>query len=359
MNIVFDHQIFSAQKYGGISRYFVELAIHLKNINDCNPQIIAPFGDNIYLDKLDNTVYKKLSSFQKKINKNQEKFIENEINSFSTKDSILHETYYLNKIKSNHPYVTTIHDMIYEIYSSGTDEENFVLEKKKESILHSSHIICVSKSTKNDLLQFYPQVKDKVSVIYHGVSPIDSANYNTYSNKKPYILYVGQRNWYKNFFKLLSVYIQNNAIHSEFDLICFGGSEFNDSETKIINAYNFSDKVIHIKGDDSILNSLYKGASVLAYLSTYEGFGFPVLEAMMLNCPVICSKFSSLPEVAGNAACLIDTSNEQEIVNSLNDVLFNNSVKQNLIEKGKEQAGKFTWQNCANKTHALYTQLLK
>ena len=79
----------------------------------------------------------------------------------------------------------------------------------------------------------------------------------------------------------------------------------------------------------------------------------------MLNCPVICSKFSSLPEVAGNAACIIDTSNEQEILNSLNDVLFNNSVKQNLIEKGKEQAGKFTWQNCANKTHALYTQLLK
>ena len=360
MNVLFDNQIFEAQKHGGISRYFVELAMHLKQINNCNSKIFSLTDKNIYLDKLDTEIY--LSSKNKRRQnpffKNNQATLEKELNAFPENDTILHETYYLNKLNTKHRYVTTIHDMIYEKFNTNTEEEKFVLAKKKESILNSKHIICVSKSTKDDLLNYFPEAKGKISIVYHGMTPVLDSNVSAFKNEKPYILFVGNRNWYKNFFSLLSVYIQTKELHNDFDLICFGGSDFIDSEKKIIEAYQFQNKIKHYKGSDKDLHAIYKGASVLAYLSKYEGFGFPVLEAMQQKCPVICSSSSSLPEVAGNAACLIDTGNEQEILKSLNKILYNPILRQNLINEGTKQVKLFTWEKCALNTHEIYKQLI-
>ena len=196
INIIFDYHFFALQKYGGISRYFVELALHLKNIEACKPHVLSPLGTNIYLKKLDRDIYKPRYLVQKFWNKVEEKIVKIIINSFSSKDSLLHETYYTKKAKTYLPVVTTVHDMIYELYASGTEEEKIVLAKKKESILQSAHIICVSNSTKKDLLQFYHEVKRKVSVIHHSVSLINKAHYKAYAHKKSYLLFVGLRYCY-------------------------------------------------------------------------------------------------------------------------------------------------------------------
>jgi len=366
MNVFFDYQIFYLQKYGGISRYFVELAKHLNQIKDCEAKIIAPYHLNEYLQgSYPKTNSYTLNSALKKIlyNRYIDKriFVNEQAARLACqlhKPSVLHETYYTNRFKIKAPKVITIHDMIYELFSGHSEEEKHNIENKKRAILEADAIIAVSENTKKDLISLYPQATNKTSVVYHGIKHIDEKSIKPYKNLKPYILFVGNRDWYKNFSILLEVYTANPDISSNFDLICFGGRNFTVEEQSLIDKYHLSSQVKLLKGDDLLLNQLYKGASVLAYLSKYEGFGFPVLEAMNFNCPVICSKGSSLPEVAGNFATLIDVSEKQEVEKALKNVLFYPDVETRSNKQIKEWISNFTWSKCASQTMEVYKKLV-
>ncbi len=363
MDVIFDYQIFRLQKYGGISRYFIELAKHLQHINGCNPFIIATNSINEYLHELHNEkIYHEESYLLKKATYNRfwdyrDEYAELLLNLKINKQSILHETYYTHRLPSKLKRVITIHDMIYELKGQNLSEKELVLNTKKEAIEQADHIIAVSENTKQDLLQFYPEAKNKVTVVHHGITKTQHKQIMPFNNDKPYILFVGNREGYKNFESLLEVYIANSEINKNFDLICFGGDSFYNNEIESINKYNLQFQVKHLKGNDDLLNSLYKGASVLAYLSNYEGFGLPVLEAMWLNCPVICSNGSSLPEVAGNCAQLINVEDKQEILNALNKILFSKDNFKDMIDAGKNRAESFSWQKCAEETYNVYKGL--
>ena len=363
MDVIFDYQIFRLQKYGGISRYFIELAKHLQHINGCNPFIIATNSINVYLHELHNEkIYQEESYILKKATYNRfwdyrDQYAELLLNLKSNKQSILHETYYTHRLPSKLKRVITIHDMIYELKGQNLSEKELVLHTKKEAIKQADCIIAVSENTKQDLLQFYPEAKNKVTVVHHGISKIHHEFILPFNNNKPYILFVGRREGYKNFEALLEVYTSNSKIHTNFDLICFGGDPFDNYEIERINKDDLQLRVKYLKGTDDLLNSLYKGASVLAYLSSYEGFGLPVLEAMRLNCPVICSDGSSLPEVAGNCAQLINVDDKQEILNALNEILFSKEKFNEMIDSAKQRAEHFTWQKCAEETYNVYKGL--
>lgn len=366
MNVFFDYQIFYLQKYGGISRYFVELNKELNKIPGCSSKIVAPYHLNEYLIGSDTkTKAYSLNPIFKKVLYNRyvdKRILVNEqaarIACKLHKPSVLHETYYTNRFKINTPKVTTIHDMIYELFSNHTEEEKINIERKKKAILEADAIIAVSENTKKDLISLYPDVKNKTSVVYHGIKSIDDAIIHSFKNERPYILFVGNRDWYKNFSVLLEVYTANPDIASNFDLICFGGRNFTIEEQNLIDKYHLTSNVKLLKGSDLLLNQLYKGASVLAYLSKYEGFGFPVLEAMNFNCPVICSNGSSLPEVAGNFATLIDVSDKNEVERALKENLFHSDIDTRSNEKRKEWIRKFTWSKCASETIEVYKKLV-
>ena len=106
-----------------------------------------------------------------------------------------------------------------------------------------------------------------------------------------------------------------------------------------------------------MLNSLYRAASVLVYISGYEGFGMPVLEAMALSCPVISSNSSSLPEVCNDAALAVNPANPDELALALDQILGSNSLRTAFIEKGKINATRFTWEKCATETLKCYQSL--
>lgn len=365
MNVFFDYQIFYLQKYGGISRYFVELTKHLNQITDCEAKIIAPFHQNEYLLNKESEAFSiPLNPLLKKLSYNRlidKRLFMNEWMARKACEqntgSILHETYYTHRFKVRAPKVITIHDMIYELYSTNSEAEKKIIKNKKQAIIEADKIIAVSQSTKKDLISLYPQVKDKIEVVYHGISEVDTESISAYPHAKPYILFVGNRDWYKNFESLLQVYCQNKEIQSEFDLVCFGGQDFTPSELEFIKKYNLSSKIKLVKGSDHLLNQLYKSASVLAYLSKYEGFGFPVLEAFRCGCPVICSNSSSLPEVAGNFATMIDVSDKQEIESALKKVLFSSNSTTDLKSQTKHWVNSFTWEKCALETHKVYSSL--
>ena len=146
-------------------------------------------------------------------------------------------------------------------------------------------------------------------------------------------------------------------IHQDFDLICFGGQPFYEHELKIINDYNLSHQIKQINGSDDLLNSLYKGASSLAYLSTYEGFGFPVAQAMACGVPVVTSATSCLPEISGGGALHVDPKSPSEISNALERVLESGELQQVLGREGLKLAQeRYRWEICAKKSWDFFTR---
>ena len=119
-----------------------------------------------------------------------------------------------------------------------------------------------------------------------------------------------------------------------------------------------NEQIKNYLGDDRFLSYLYKNATAFIYPSLYEGFGMPILEAMNLNCPVISSNTSSMPEVYGNAALAFDPTKKDELADCLKAIVFDTDLRKNLIDKGKARASLFSWDKCARETKSIYSKLL-
>ena len=119
-----------------------------------------------------------------------------------------------------------------------------------------------------------------------------------------------------------------------------------------------SGQVRQFGGSDQLLTRLYEHASALIYPSLYEGFGIPPLEAMSHNCPVICGKTSSIPEVVGDAGAYFDSEDIHSIRSTIEEVVGSESHRRALIEKGQARLNCFSWDRCAAETLKVYKQLL-
>jgi glycosyltransferase involved in cell wall biosynthesis len=370
MNIVYDYQIFSWQRYGGISRYFIEISRAISLYKNINVSIITPFYVNNYLNDNLNTVEKlgvkipfvkrsgKLISF---INY----YLSIPLISNSEID-ILHQTYYSSKSissSSNFKIVVTVHDMIHELFRNDFSKSDTTSKRKLASIKRADHIICISNNTRNDLINILGVNPDKISVVYHGFSlskNLSNYSINNVSFKRPYLLYVGQRQGYKNFLLLLKAYAQSKSINNDYNLVAFGGGTWTKEELNCFENLNIPiEKLINIQGDDEILTALYKNAKVFVYPSLYEGFGIPPLEAMSFGCPVIASNSSSMPEVIGNAAVYFDAKSISSLKSSLFQVLSNSSLCESLVELGYERIKLFSWEKCATDTLNIYKSIIQ
>jgi glycosyltransferase involved in cell wall biosynthesis len=238
--------------------------------------------------------------------------------------------------------------------------EQKISQNKKYAVQRADHIICISESTKNDLIDILNISPDKISVIYLGYTNKTARHKNKLnSGEKPYILYVGQRAAYKNFSCLLQAYASSPRLQRDFKLVCFGADRFSNDEINKIKDLNIKqENVVHLIGDDDLLSQLYSNASIFVFPSLYEGFGIPLLEAMSFNCPVVCSNTSSFPEVAGDAADYFDPCNLEEMISSIESVAFSTEKRNHLIERGLERIKLFSWEKCAEKTLKVYSSLL-
>ena len=361
MKILFDHQIFFLQKYGGISNYFFNLITQL-NKKKISNKIYAPLYINEYIKNFDN---KKL--FGIKLNLNF--FI---INLFFNnllycsflnkyKPDIVHLTYYqnnLSKFKFSYKYILTVYDMIHEEYSS-----NFKKDETSKSKFYScdkaDHIITISNNTKKKLIEYFKISPKKISVIHLGGDHMQKIKPKKINIKKKFILYVGNRLGYKNFENLVKAYNLNNKIKKNFDLIAFGGEKISNVELiKYKNKYNKIENIHFIKEDDAVLKFLYSRASLFVYPSLQEGFGIPPLEAIFNNCIVACSNIPVLKEVLGASCIYFDPKNIFKINNSLQKILYSKSIKKNLIHSSQKIKKKYTWNKCAIKTFDVYKKVL-
>ncbi len=370
--IVYDHQIFWQQKYGGVSRYFYEVGTRVSEENDFQVKIMAFGYINEYLKECQKNLVMGLPvpkfpglQIPRIIGQINDRLAKNWLNK-NTPD-IVHETYYrlerLSPKKSK--IVVTVHDMIHEKFTKFLRREMFGLDNtsqlKKQTVTRADKIICVSENTKKDLIEILDIDPEKVSVVYHGPSLKPTTNSpNNLTEFQPYILYVGERiSGHKNFRLFLQAYANSEQLKKNFNLVCFGGSSLSKAELKLIHELGLSpEKIFQVSGNDTTLANFYQGASIFVYPSLYEGFGIPLLEAMSLDCPIACSNTSSLPEVAGNATEFFDPEQPDSMTNAMENVLFSSEKSTELVKLGREQIKKFSWEKAAEETKKVYSSLL-
>jgi glycosyltransferase involved in cell wall biosynthesis len=262
--------------------------------------------------------------------------------------------------------VTTIHDLAYKYFPKYFPKKDlFELNLLGGwAIRKSDKIIAVSESTKKDILKFYPKIKaEKIKVIYHGFDPEIYAQENDLIKEKGvrqkfgimgnYILYTGAIQPRKNLRILISafeIYKKNSG--SNVNLVLAGEKAWLwESIEKRVKISKYANDIImpgKIQFED--LGHLMRGASLYVYPSLYDGFGITVLEAMAARVPVICANNSSLPEVGGDAVLYFDTKNTVMLAEKIQDLLRDEALKNDLIEKGLQQIKKFSWDKCAEET---------
>jgi glycosyltransferase involved in cell wall biosynthesis len=374
LKVVYDHQIFWWQAYGGISRYIYEVATRMADRDDCQVKILGLAYVNEYLKQckpglvsglpIPNVPSLKVKKMVGKLNDNLAEIFLNR-----NKYDIVHETYYhpqrLSPKESN--IVLTVHDMIHEKFSRFWEEaygkSDATSEQKKAAVKRADGIICVSENTKKDLIEILDVDPQKVWVVYHGppLKFIDPGQHEvTETDRDPYIFYVGDRkSRYKNFERLLRAYAISGVLKNNFNIVCFGGGSLSGEELSLIQRLGLSEgKVLQVSGDDTILAKFYRESSVFVYPSLYEGFGIPLLEAMSLNCPIACSNTSSIPEVVGKAAEFFDPEDPESIAIALEKVVGSVEKTQNLVKLGKQRVQEFSWEACVQQTRDVYLSLL-
>ncbi len=365
MKIAFDNQIFNMQKYGGISRYITELTRHINFSKDSEAKIFAGLYINNYLIHLPSSYIigikfisiKKTTKILLQINKLLCALAFKVFNA-----DIYHHTYYYGKKKSGAINVVTVYDMIHEIFPNDFGKNDKTSQNKSYCVGFCDHVICISESTKRDLISILKVPENKISVIYLGFhEPYKKYNDtvpDVIASKPPFILYVGDRGGYKNFTNFVNAFAASQRLVNNFIIVAFGGKEFTVNEVDSFKRLGLINKIFNIQGNDKLLSSLYFHASLFVYPSLYEGFGIPPLEAMSHECPVVCSNTSSIPEVVGNAAILFDPHSVNDMRHSIEKVAFDDNLKNVLIKKGNEQVKRFSWQKCADETLAVYRSLL-
>lgn len=363
MKIAFDSQIFTMQKYGGISRYICSLATHLAVQEELNTRIFAPLYLNAYLAGMPQELVssKKIplipetGRLARVISRLS---MHSAIKKFSP--DILHQTYYMpdHDMVPFARRVVTVYDMIHERYAGMFPFDDRTSVCKLETTRRADHVICISESTRRDLLELFNLPKSKVSVVHLGFDRLQASS-TLKTNGKPYIFYVGHRGDYKNFKGFLHAYASSFWLRSNFDIVCFGGGVFSSSEMLLLSELKLSDtQVLQRSGSDVELADCYRDAALFVYPSLYEGFGIPPLEAMSLGCPVVCSNISSIPEVVGNAGEYFNPMDLDSIRYAMEKVLTSVERQAELIQNGQLRCAQFSWQQCALETAAIYKGLM-
>ena len=349
--VVIGPEIWAAQTNGGISRYFVELA---NGLSSFRPKILVliPEHSNNQVANLKTTI--ELKDLKKDLTSISRSCVDQK--------KIYHATYYdyrnLRLAKSlGFKTVITVFDMISEIYPERPPRFRFPSKLKQKSICLADGIICISESTKKDLVRIYGLDGAKIEVIHLASSFQLESEEELRNPRKDYILYVGKRAGYKNFSLLLQAFGESSFLRNRFTLVAFGGGDFNVDENGYISQTSLQDRVVNVNGDDSVLRDLYLTSRILVYPSLYEGFGLPIIEAMSLGCPVITSNVSSMPEIGSGAALYFDPKNKQELKELLEQTLSSEDGLERKAKMGLARSKEFSWKNMASLTHDFYDYL--
>lgn len=256
--------------------------------------------------------------------------------------AIIHDLAYFDRKLKAYPFMDTV----------------YMKTMIPKSVRRADGIFAVSENTKKDIVQLTGCDPEKITVAYEAADKIyrpinDTSCLQTVRQKYKlpdnFILYVGSLSPRKNIVRLLDAFSQ---IHQKIphNLVLTGSKSWKDSPVyQTMNQLNLGDRINqlgYVEPED--MPVLYNLACAYVYPSLYEGFGLPVLEAMQCGCPVVASKATSIPEVAGNAAVLVDPLDTTAVAQAVYKVVSDSKLREELVESGFRQAKKFSWERCAD-----------
>lgn len=278
-------------------------------------------------------------------------------------------TYRIPRVKYKGILISTIHDLIpLKVPQENKQIEIDYRDDITYTINNSDYLITVSEASKKDIVAEFSYPIDKIFVVPNGV---DYVFFNKkveddtltlvrakYKLPKKFILYFGNIRRHKNVVSLIRAYaLLSTEIRNEISLVITRG---NEDLFQLVKELKLEEEVYFTSFiDDEDIPALYKLALVKVFISLYEGFGLPVIEAMAAGVPVITSNISSLPEVAGGAAILVNPLEIVEISRAIEDVITNSNLRDQMIRLGYDNAQKFSWEKSGEKLASILAQLVK
>lgn len=271
------------------------------------------------------------------------------------------------------PAVATVHDLGYRMFPQAHTrfQVAYLHWSTRHNALRSRRVLADSEATKRDLARYYDVKAEKISVVYPGVDPtLEPVNDETvlartrrrYGINPPYLLYLGTLQPRKNLVRLVDAYVES-GVSQQLVLAGKAGwlsepilekvfsvqSPLSNAQSSVSALQSTISSRIHITGyvAEEDKAALLSGATALLFPSLYEGFGLPVLEAQLCHTPVLCADTSSLPEVAGDGALLVDAQDTREIGRGIRRLVEEEGLRKSLVAAGKENARGFTWERCA------------
>jgi glycosyltransferase involved in cell wall biosynthesis len=274
------------------------------------------------------------------------------------------------------PSLLTVHDLSFVRYPQGAHPAllAWLIRAVPRSLQRARHVLADSESTRRDLIELMNLPPDRITVIGAGVErrfrpvtdPASLAEVRArYRLPERFILGVSTLEPRKNFTGLIAAYNQLAEAHprlsADLHLVIAGGRGWLYDDIFAAAEASPVRQRIHFAGfvADEDLPALYSQAAAFAFPSHYEGFGIPVLEAMACGTPVVCADNSSLPEVAGDAALLVDAADVHGLAEAMHRLLVDSSLRERLIGRGFEQAKKFTWEEAARRLLDVYRKVAR
>lgn len=271
------------------------------------------------------------------------------------------------RVATRKPLVVTIHDigpLTHPHYF--TAAHPWLLRTAlRSAVRRAAAIICVSQATADAVREYVKcDVADRMVIIPEGVSEeffaldeVGSAATHP-ATGAPYFLWTGSINPRKNVDRVVRAF-EEIAARLPHHLVLCGGSGWDASESVRRARRSPVAKRIHLPGrvSDERLRELYRGATAFVFASLLEGFGLPILEAMASGCPVITSNISSMPEVAGGAALLVDPLNVAELANAMERIASDAPLARELVVGGRARAAQFRWRDCAARVANVYVAI--
>jgi mannosyltransferase len=358
IDVVMDCIVFDLQRAGGISRYWLNLISGLAVLPD-GPRLHILINERASSESAVKVFELARVNPRLTLHPYRERVLERirqpVIPAALAGRALFHSSFH--RTVAGMSNVLTIHDFAYEDLVGGWRALGQHWQKS-QALSRSAAVVCVSESTRRDFKRRFPSYrKGPVEVILHGVEahfrPLPAAQTRPSGDSRDYVLFVGRRNKQKNFWPLVEALKRLRHLR-----ITIAGPPLEAEEQARIEADLAGRYTAHANVEDAELVELYRGALALVYPSQYEGFGLPVLEAMACGCPCIALRASSIPEVAGDGAILLEEATPESIANAL-EKTQDAEIRARLVASGLEQAARFSWARAAQEYRALYGAISK
>ncbi len=373
MNIGIDARFYRSST-AGLGRYTRGLLHNLQNIDHTNQYtiFITPDDDKEYVIDSENFTKVVVPITHYTISE-QTKFL-NILNSYNF--DLVHFLNFNHPILYNRLFVTTVHDLTMLLYPVGRSQKSLIRKIAFQKVMNhaansATKAIAISQATKKDMVKYLHTKPENIKVIYEGYDDIYHADYSRnmvslakdrYNLVKPYILFVSQWRPHKGLPKLIQSFeILKSKYNIPHQLVITGkpNHDFPEIINSIKNSKFSADIILPGFVEEKDLPLLYAGTDAFIFPSFYEGFGLGPLEAMACGAPVISSNLSCMPEILGEAAIYFDPHDVNQMAKTIQKVLSDNKLRQNMRQKSLVQASKYSWKKMATETHALYQKILK